>query len=66
LYRISDQQENFAQEVVIALYDKVVPGGIGTVVPNWSSIYNQHTAVQRYLGGALVPGSTCQRRTRDA
>lgn len=54
-----DQVENFAQEFVIALFDKVVPGGVGTVQPGWNQIYQQYSSVQQYMGAAVVPGGTC-------
>ena len=54
--------KNFAQETVISLFDKVVPGGIGTIQPSWSAIYNQYSTIQNYLGQTMVPGGTCIRR----
>ncbi|KAL8343429.1 hypothetical protein RB598_004664 [Gaeumannomyces tritici] len=65
-YAAKDQKENFAQETVIALFDTVVPGGIGTVVPNWAVIYNQHSTVRSALGDNLVPGGRCGARKPDA
>ncbi|KAH9885521.1 hypothetical protein F4778DRAFT_505771 [Xylariomycetidae sp. FL2044] len=61
-YAATNQGENFAQETVIALFDKVVPGGIGTVEPNWSAIYHQYMTAQGYLGDVLVPGGRCGTR----
>jgi hypothetical protein len=65
LFLFADQGENFAQEVVIALADIVLPGGIGTVT-NWAGIYNQYTAVRNALGANLLPGGTCGPRKPDA
>lgn len=61
-----DQAENFAQETVIALFDKVVPGGIGTVEPNWKAIFHQYATVQAALGDSIIPGGTCRNRFANA
>jgi hypothetical protein len=57
--------ENFAQEVIVALFDKVVPGGIGTIVPNWNDIFHQYATVQAVMGDMLIPGGYCNRRFAD-
>jgi hypothetical protein len=55
--------QNHSQEVVIALFDKVVPGGIGTVQPNWQAIFHQYATIQGFIGnGVLIPGGTCNNR----
>ena len=61
-----DQAENFAQETVIALYDKVVPGGIGSVEPNWKAIFHQYATVQDALKDNLIPGGRCRNRFANA
>jgi hypothetical protein len=61
----SDHAENFAQEVVIAAYDKIVPGGIASLVPNYEDVYNQFVAVQNAMGDELCPGGTCDRLFED-
>lgn len=62
----TDQAENFAQETVIALYDKVVPGGIGSVEPNWKAIFHQYATVQDALKDNLIPGGQCRNRFANA
>lgn len=65
-YAQSSQQENFAQQTVVALYDKVVPGGIGNIQPNWNAIFHQFATVQGYLGDKLLPGGTCSGRLTNS
>jgi hypothetical protein len=60
-----DNAENFAQEVVVAGYDKIVPGGIAGLVPNYQDIYNQFVNVQEVMGDELCPGGTCDRLFED-
>ncbi|KAI9775075.1 MAG: hypothetical protein M1839_001467 [Geoglossum umbratile] len=61
-YARTNQAENVAQETVISLFDKVVPGGIGTIQPNWRAIFHQYATLQFYLGKTLLPGGTCSNR----
>lgn len=61
-YGQTSQQENFAQMTVVALYDKVVPGGVGTIQPNAQAISNQYTTAQNSLGDVITPGGTCTNR----
>ncbi|KAH7322465.1 hypothetical protein B0I35DRAFT_476415 [Stachybotrys elegans] len=56
------QTKNWAQEVVVGMYDKVVPGGLGAIQPNWNDIFHQYATVQGYLGNAIIPGGTCDFR----
>ncbi|KAL3489786.1 hypothetical protein BJX62DRAFT_208341 [Aspergillus germanicus] len=64
-YAKNNMAENFAQEVIVALFDKVVPGGIGTIVPNWNDIFHQYATVQAVMGDMLIPGGYCNRRFAD-
>ncbi|KLU91008.1 hypothetical protein MAPG_09533 [Magnaporthiopsis poae ATCC 64411] len=52
---VADQIENFAQEVVIVLFNAVVPGGIGTVA-NWAAGCNQYSTARSARGNSPVPG----------
>ncbi|KAK5999218.1 Conidiation-specific protein 13 [Cladobotryum mycophilum] len=61
-YAATNQAENFAQETVIALFDKNVPGGVGTIEPNWKQIFHQYATLQAYVGNPLIPGGTCDHR----
>ena len=51
--------QNVAQETVISIFDKVVPGGIGTIEPNWNAIFHQYATLQYYAGQTIIPGGTC-------
>lgn len=37
-YARTSWAENFAETAIIAVYDKVVPGGIGGIQPNWNAV----------------------------
>ncbi|KAF8428524.1 hypothetical protein EV426DRAFT_543398 [Tirmania nivea] len=65
-YAQTNQGENFAQETVIALFDKVVPGGIRSVQPNWRAIFHQYATAQGWLGDQILPGGTCQKRLANS
>ncbi|KAI5782094.1 hypothetical protein DFH27DRAFT_283202 [Peziza echinospora] len=65
-YAQTSQSENFAQTVVIAVFDKVVPGGIGSVQPSWAAIKNQYTTAQKWLGDLIIPGGTCTARLENS
>ncbi|KAK1255616.1 hypothetical protein MKX07_007875 [Trichoderma sp. CBMAI-0711] len=65
-YAQTSQQENFAQQTVISLYDKVVPGGIGTIQPNWQAIFHQYATLEGYIGDVIIPGGTCTHRLTDS
>ncbi|KAI9373410.1 hypothetical protein BJX61DRAFT_502891 [Aspergillus egyptiacus] len=64
-YAQTNHAENFAQEVVVAAYDRLVPGGIASLVPNYSDIYNQFVDVQEVMGAELCPGGRCNRLFED-
>ncbi|KAL4884029.1 hypothetical protein BJY04DRAFT_20791 [Aspergillus karnatakaensis] len=64
-YAQTNNAENFAQEVIVALFDKVVPGGIGSLVPNWNDIFHQYATVQAVAGDRIIPGGTCNRFFED-
>ncbi|KAH8892703.1 hypothetical protein GQ53DRAFT_763832 [Thozetella sp. PMI_491] len=61
-YAATNQHENFAQETVIGLFDKVVPLGLGGIEPNWHDIFHQYATVQGFLGQNIIPGGTCEHR----
>ena len=65
-YAQSSQQENFAQETVVSLYDKVVSGGIGTIQPNWQAIFHQYATLQGYAGDKIIPGGSCTNRLANS
>lgn len=47
---------------MVGVYDKVVPGGISTIEPNWNAIFHQYTTYQDYLGDTILPGDSCRNR----
>jgi hypothetical protein len=51
--------ESYLQAMVVALFDKVVFGGIGSVEPNWQAVYHQYETIQGYIGNVIIPGGTC-------
>lgn len=65
-YAQTNQAENFAQETVISLFDKVVPGGLGSVEPNWKAIFHQYATAQDALGDNILPGGKCRNRFANA
>jgi hypothetical protein len=65
-YAQSSQQENFAQETVVSVYDKAVPGGVGTIQPNWQAIFHQYATLEGYIGDIIIPGGTCVNRLTDS
>lgn len=65
-YAQSSQQENFAQETVVSVYDKNVPGGIGNIQPNWQAIFHQYATLEGYIGDTIIPGGTCVNRLTDS
>lgn len=65
-YAQTSQQENLAQETVVSLYDKVVPGGIGKIQPNWKAIFHQYATLQGYIGDTIIPGGTCTHRLANS
>ncbi|KAL4886637.1 hypothetical protein BJY04DRAFT_178054 [Aspergillus karnatakaensis] len=64
-YAQTNHAENFAQEVVIAAYDKIVPGGIASLVPNYEEVYHQFVNVQEVMGEELCRGGVCERLFED-
>lgn len=65
-YAQTNQAENFAQETVISIFDKVVPGGLGSVEPNWKAIFHQYATAQDALGDNILPGGKCRNRFANA
>jgi len=55
-----------ADMVIVALADKVIPGGIGTTVSSWDQIFHGYATLQWQLGDVLIPGGTCGHRRSDS
>ncbi|KAH8901448.1 hypothetical protein GQ53DRAFT_775997 [Thozetella sp. PMI_491] len=58
-YAATSWIENYAATGVIGVYDKLVPGGIGPIQPNWSQIFHGYATYQAFLGDTIIPGGTC-------
>lgn len=43
-----------------------MPGGIGTVEPNWNAIFHQYATAQDALGDNIIPGGRCRNRFPNA
>ncbi|KAM7203809.1 hypothetical protein V8F20_003815 [Naviculisporaceae sp. PSN 640] len=55
------RSKNFAQELVIALLDRNLPGGLDAHndTPQWHQVLNQVRSIQTLLGDELLPGGRC-------
>ncbi|OAA60014.1 Metallopeptidase, catalytic domain protein [Cordyceps fumosorosea ARSEF 2679] len=65
-YGRTSQQENFAQETVVSVYDKNVEGGIGKIQPNAQAIRNAYTTLETYIGNIIIPGGECTHRLENS
>ncbi|KAL1985276.1 hypothetical protein VTN96DRAFT_8075 [Rasamsonia emersonii] len=65
-YAQTNQVENVAQNTVVGVYDKVVPGGFGSVQPNWHNIFHQYATLQWGAGDQIIPGGTCDRHLQNS
>ncbi|KAJ4147525.1 hypothetical protein LMH87_002037 [Akanthomyces muscarius] len=65
-YAQTSQQENFAQETVVSVYDKNVKGGIGKIQPNAQAIRNAYTTLEKYIGNIIIPGGVCTHRLENS
>ncbi|QKX57523.1 uncharacterized protein TRUGW13939_04637 [Talaromyces rugulosus] len=60
-YAQTSQIENVAQNTVVGVYDKVVPGGFPGVQPDYNNIIHQYTTLQSKAGDQILPGGQCDR-----
>lgn len=68
-YSQTNQVENVAQNTVVSMFDRNVPGGFGTVEPNWNEIFHQYATLEWEAdnGGYLLrPGGTCTQRLANS
>ncbi|KAL4881635.1 hypothetical protein BJY04DRAFT_218079 [Aspergillus karnatakaensis] len=65
-YARSNQVENVAQNTVVGIYDKVVPGGFPGIQPDYANIENQYTLLQEKAGDQILPGGTCDRHLENS
>ena len=61
-YAKTSQAENHSQELVVAMFDKKVPGGIKGKNEGWKQIQHQFEIIQNKLGNKIVPGGGCGAR----
>ncbi|KAK2592709.1 hypothetical protein QQS21_009584 [Conoideocrella luteorostrata] len=61
-YGRTNWMEDFAETGMVAVYDKVVPGGFGSIAANWNQILHQYATLQGYLGDTIIPGGSCTKR----
>ena len=64
-YAATNQAENHSQELVIAMYDKKVEGGIQAVNTGFEQIYNQYHRIQLDIGNVIDQGGKCGPRLEN-
>lgn len=64
-YAASNQAENHSQELVIAMYDKKVDGGIQSVNSGSDQIFNQYKRIQLDIGNVIDQGRKCGPRLEN-
>ncbi len=58
--------EDFAESSMVGVFNKVVPGGFGTIAGNWGQIANQYHTAQSYFDAFTNRGDRCTRRFRNS
>jgi hypothetical protein len=61
-YGRTNWMENFAEAGKIGVFDKVVPGGFGSIAGNWGQVFHQYATFQGYYDQWIHPGGTCAKR----
>lgn len=61
-YGRTNWMEDFAETGMVGVYDKVVPGGFGSINSNWNQVFHQYATYQGYLGDTILPGGSCRNR----
>ncbi|KAK4170157.1 hypothetical protein QBC43DRAFT_328817 [Cladorrhinum sp. PSN259] len=65
-YAKTNQAENFAENVIVAAYDNIVPGGVASISPavGYGQIWNQFNQVKTGMGDRLkkINGRRCSRK----
>ncbi|KAL7945352.1 hypothetical protein V8C42DRAFT_322885 [Trichoderma barbatum] len=64
-YANSSPQEDYAQVSVLALYEKVNPGGLDPI-GNWRCLVNSKNNQGKIIGKELTPGGSCTHRWADS
>ncbi|KAJ0413155.1 hypothetical protein BJY00DRAFT_306519 [Aspergillus carlsbadensis] len=65
-YSRTNHIENIAQTTLVAIYDRVVPGGFSGVQPYYNNIQNQYTLIQDLGGDQIIPGGWCDRHLENS
>lgn len=65
-YSRTNFAEDFAEAGIVGVYDKVVPGGIASIEPNWQAIKHQYTTYQKFVGDSILPGGRCNVRVTNS
>lgn len=65
-YSRTNFAEDFAESGLVGVYDKIVPGGVGRIQPNWWEVFWQFRTYQRYLLDQIVPGGRCRSRVANS
>ncbi|KAL1868222.1 hypothetical protein VTK73DRAFT_3784 [Phialemonium thermophilum] len=65
-YSLTAWAEDFAETGVVGIFDRVVPGGLGSINPNWHDIFHQYATYQGYLGNIIPPAHKSQCTSRLA
>mgnify|MGYP000961832720 CR=1 FL=1 len=65
-YGQSSQAENFAQQTVVALFDKYVQGGVAGINPSAQSIFNQYNTILTESGDKLNTDGSCTSRLENS
>ncbi|KAM6486898.1 hypothetical protein HDV62DRAFT_386942 [Trichoderma sp. SZMC 28011] len=64
-YANHSPQEDYAQTSVLALYEKVNPGGLDPI-GNWRCLVNAKNNLDSIIGQELTPGGSCTHRWADS
>ncbi|KAI4140971.1 MAG: hypothetical protein L6R39_005570 [Caloplaca ligustica] len=68
-YSATNSVEDVAQNTVVAAFNRMVPGGYGSIEPQAGKIFHQYATVdtwQRESGNLLVPGGQCWKRLANS
>ncbi|KAL4807440.1 hypothetical protein BDV18DRAFT_151478 [Aspergillus unguis] len=65
-YAQSSQVENVAQNTVVGIYDKNVPGGLPGIQPDYTKIEHQYSLLQDKAGDLIVQGGMCDRHLENS
>ncbi|KAH8810874.1 hypothetical protein F5884DRAFT_261915 [Xylogone sp. PMI_703] len=64
-YANTNYQEDYAQVSVLAMYEKVNPGGLDPI-GSWRCLVNSKNSLDTTIGREITPGGKCTRRWADS